>query len=815
MKILNLEIRNIRGIRHFRRDFNGGNAIILGANGTGKSSVFDAIDFLLTGNISRLHGKGTREISLKKHGVHVDKTRQLEECWVKATVKLKGHAEPVTLQRCVNDPENLNLCESARADLETITRLALQGQHMLQRRQMLNFVAVTPNDRASQIQSLLDIDAVECTRKTVQSVTNVLRKRQKDVVNSLRNSESYVATQLNLDSFEDDAVFNAINAKRNDVGLQRITRISSEKIKEGIRQSLQSEVTEPSPALLLEQFAKIEVTLSFSNLDSFAQLEQLLREKINTVQSDRLLLRSLNQLELIRRGIQLIETDSCPLCDRKWDQNALRSHLESKIDRADQAASLLDEIESVAKAMNDRIYILLSRIPTDLPALAYFSEHQVEILNSWRRKLEKLSKKLLDSHNLYPSIDMPVDQVASLFANEPLKMTLVEIQEMLTQRANEDKTEDTRHDSAVEKLSLVADRWPELLENRVRFQQAESAFDRSAKLLSSYIDSRDAVLSEIYDEVSCEFTCLYRRLHGADESAFAAQIEPQGAGLRWEVDFYGRGTHPPNALHSEGHQDSMGLCLFLVLSEWLSGEYLNFMLLDDVVTSVDAGHRRELARLLADELPDRQVILTTHDHDWYKMLVSEDFAKPPNLIRLKRWDIDIGIVHSDIRPDWELIDNHLDHLQFVEAAAVLRNWAERFFKQVCHNFRAPVPYDIDGRYTLDDVLRPGLKRFKDSVSKATKMACRNGNSMLLANLELLEEKRADAQNTIDKEVWLVNRMVHDNEGIQPTADEIRNVVNAFQEFYRLLHCDDCSRMLSRASHDKVIGCKCGKNLWKI
>ena len=53
MKILTLEINNIRGIRHFEHNFQGKNAVILGANGSGKSSILDAIDFLLTGEYLR------------------------------------------------------------------------------------------------------------------------------------------------------------------------------------------------------------------------------------------------------------------------------------------------------------------------------------------------------------------------------------------------------------------------------------------------------------------------------------------------------------------------------------------------------------------------------------------------------------------------------------------------------------------------------------------------------------------------------------------------------------------------------------------
>ena len=57
--------------------------------------------------------------------------------------------------------------------------------------------------------------------------------------------------------------------------------------------------------------------------------------------------------------------------------------------------------------------------------------------------------------------------------------------------------------------------------------------------------------------------------------------------LNLEVGFYGRGTFPPHAFHSEGHQDSMGLCLYLALAERLTEGLIDLIILDDVVMSVD------------------------------------------------------------------------------------------------------------------------------------------------------------------------------------------------------------------------------------
>ncbi len=65
--IENIEIDNIRGVKHFNRELGGQSIAIQGPNGSGKSGVIDAIEFGLTGNFSRLKGRGTRSLTAKLH----------------------------------------------------------------------------------------------------------------------------------------------------------------------------------------------------------------------------------------------------------------------------------------------------------------------------------------------------------------------------------------------------------------------------------------------------------------------------------------------------------------------------------------------------------------------------------------------------------------------------------------------------------------------------------------------------------------------------------------------------------------------------
>ncbi len=72
MKILELKINKIRGIKSLTLTPKGNTFVVWGPNGTGKSGVIDSIDFLLTGQITRLIGASTKALTLKKHGPHID-----------------------------------------------------------------------------------------------------------------------------------------------------------------------------------------------------------------------------------------------------------------------------------------------------------------------------------------------------------------------------------------------------------------------------------------------------------------------------------------------------------------------------------------------------------------------------------------------------------------------------------------------------------------------------------------------------------------------------------------------------------------------
>ena len=105
IKLESAHIEEVRGIRKLNIEFKKGTFSISGPNGSGKSGVIDAIEFGLTGQISRLTGRGTKGLTVSEHGPHVDKTRFPDAAFVELKVFLPDIGKSATITRKISAPK--------------------------------------------------------------------------------------------------------------------------------------------------------------------------------------------------------------------------------------------------------------------------------------------------------------------------------------------------------------------------------------------------------------------------------------------------------------------------------------------------------------------------------------------------------------------------------------------------------------------------------------------------------------------------------------------------------------------------------------
>jgi hypothetical protein len=353
---------------------------------------------------------------------------------------------------------------------------------------------------------------------------------------------------------------------------------------------------------------------------------------------------------------------------------------------------------------------------------------------------------------------------------------------------------------------------------RVQAQRivAEHQKAQSGTLLIAFEKAREIVLGGLYKDIGDEFMALYRTLHEHESSTFTASIRPDKAGLKIEVDFYGRGKFPPIAMHSEGHQDSMGLCLYLALLGKLTSDKVGLTILDDVVMSVDSGHRRPVCELLLRKFPERQFFITTHDKMWARQLRNVGVVPSNNYLTFREWTVETGPRWQE-EDKWEEIEQLIKQENVPQAAASLRRELEEFFDDVADALAARVPYSGEGKYDLGDLAPGGLSQLAVLLAEAKKAAQSWGQTQSFDEIRAFDDVFKKAKQESQAEKWAINESIHFNRWIQATPTDFKPVLNSFLKLRDCYKCSACETILYIYPRKSPEGlrCRCGKINWNL
>jgi hypothetical protein len=117
---------------------------------------------------------------------------------------------------------------------------------------------------------------------------------------------------------------------------------------------------------------------------------------------------------------------------------------------------------------------------------------------------------------------------------------------------------------------------------------------------------------------------LYRSIQGNDAVPVKLELPPEDdtnqQRLALLIDFspWRKGV-PPSGYLSDSQIHSLALALRLAAIQTFN-EGAPIAILDDIVTSYDADHRRAIAAMIAENLTDLQIIITTHDQRFFSYL---------------------------------------------------------------------------------------------------------------------------------------------------------------------------------------------------
>lgn len=803
-----LVIKEFRGIRELDFSLKSKPFAICGPNGTGKSGIVDALEFVLTGTISRLTGRGRGDLSITKHAPHVDSSENPEKAIVEAYLtvpglQLKG---PVHIIRNVKSPKVLKCSPDTPQVRSALARMENHPEIALSRREIIKYILAEPGKRAEDVQELLKLDSLRTIRGNLQRIANASDKGADAAKRAAADAGKDLSLTLNLPILNTNTLLGAVNGHRTTLGLEPLEALTATtSIRDGLATG-----SATTPSLIAKKQATEEITACGEAvaglLEQAAQAERDSAAKaLKALKVDEALLDGLKRAQLLTLALEMYDEEKCSVCDTEFEPEAFRAIIQSKQEKLQAVAAKRKEAEQLLTPVVDlmrsaarALSVTATYGPKLKPAVT------ATAIQDWGRDLtakatqleqflplNKVLEVLEGSFEIPKGVSIALDEIAKAIGALP---------------------EPSLQQQAFDALTIGQGKLDTYRTMRLALAAAELRAKTARKVFDVYSTSTETALEAIYKKVEGDFSDYYRLLNDDDESTFAAQLTPSMGKLGFGVDFYKRGFFPPGAYHSEGHQDSMGLCLYLALMKHLQGDGFTFAVLDDVLMSVDTNHRRKVCELLKTKFPNTQFVLTTHDRVWLKHMGSAGLVDGKSMVHFRKWDVDHGPSPWGTGDVWSEIGQHLENNDIKLASSSLRHYLEHLGAEVCQALRAPVEYRGDGQHDPAELLEPATAEYRKLLKKAKDAAASWGNKTQFATLDALEKEYTEAVKATKMDQWQVNAGVHFNPWANLEKNDFQPIVQAFQDLTDKLTCPTCKDLISVRpikGPRETLYCSCG------
>lgn len=752
-RITKIDMQAFRAVpRTFTMELpNGRSCVVLGDNGTGKSSIADAIEWYFEGQIEFLRKEG-RGDAIRHSGAAKD----LE---TKAAIRTDGSLGGSITADTPPQPE--------------VLRVGKSELFMLRGRTLAGFVDKTKGEKWQALAELLGLDAINQLRLDLQYAKNALEDAAQNHAEEVETRKSSLG-QLVAD-VSDTRVLQALAAKCTAAGVQAPESLSEALKAEWVAAIVPEESNDKRAATLKGALADLQAMekqpIVLDPIESWNQF--VAQEK-----------RDLLPLNLYRAAEPLLGSDSqalnqCPLCGQPIDAAALKNRV----------AATLQELESATRNLD----AARKRIQTFIGKVRSADGQRSEIVQRVQEQGLHLPAEPHSPHDQFGQSVEALTSISRVTAEQyQLKVSdwIAEVREAL--EAAMPPTAATREQTLVEigVLHAQAQQWKSSVRKHT---QTAAAFKLADQVFARYQERQRDYLTRVIQLISQRSADIYHFLH-PNEGVGEVTVETVGEkGIELSVKYFGKTERPPHRVLSESHMNSLGLALFLAMAETFNNN-LSFLVLDDVVNSFDRDHRGRLAELLVSQFDDRQLIILTHDEQFYDRI----YRLAPSWIgeQFTSWSYSDGPRTRRHAGERFLVEAGEELLvgNRVGAAQKGRRALEEFLQEACEKLEALLPFRRgqrnDQRMT-DEVMR-GLRRVLSNRAKPL-------YQQVSPLLQLLE---ADLQAALNVES-------HASQGATSSV-EIKDALTRVGELQRHFICDSCNTRVWHRGTAEASQCQCGR-----
>lgn len=593
--------------------------VVYGANGSGKSSFVDAVEYVLSnGRIRHL----AHEYSGKHQEKGIPNTHKPEDRRATLNIKFKDDSE---LRTEIRDNGSFTRTGAEVVAMDTWD----YRRTVLRQDEVAAFIHDTKGDKYSALLPLLGLDQMEVAAENLRQLAKAVEKES-------RLSEMRVAlNQIEVMRKK------AFGTDSNDQILKTIgdlyTKYCPDKVAttDAVSHCKELAITlDMRIALCSDDDRRYVALRGAADLELKDHIGAVREASVKLVGAAQPLIAE--QLDVLQKTVAFVDKlgdakeVKCPACGRLISTDDFHAHVTAERKRLKETIHTFDTWKTAIGTLCDTVKSLKSNLGK-------------ADVKTWRDDLGVGA--LADN---FAHLDgLNVEALRASCREEDLKAIEGKLLPLIAAAASASK------DAPPDAQALsIAKRTTEAGKAVIDGKDQAGVVAR-AEVLVRFINSLEQGLREeirlrsetVIDEISAEIRTMWATLHPGEAIEGVSLYLPEGTDKAIDIrlKFYGVEQDSPRLTLSEGYRNSLGLCIFLAMAKRVASRDRP-LFLDDVVVSLDRNHRGMIQELLEKEFSGRQVVVLTHDREWYTELRQQLDAKRWGFKVLLPWETpDIGI----------------------------------------------------------------------------------------------------------------------------------------------------------------------------
>jgi len=761
-----LKIENLRGATkplELKFDKSKPMIMIFGENGTGKSSIIDAIDFICNQKYGCIEERSS--VSKKTYLPSLGKLRTD----IKIHLRFKG--KDYSANHSGNNP--------------ITTPDGFPSAKILRRSKIVDLIDAQPKDRFKVLEQFLTVPNIEKGEATLR---NAIKNKEAEYNNS---TIAFTEAETQLEELK--SKLTTESEKSTDEWAKEITEVDEAKLQqivnnieiiERLHEKLDAAHTSLANAkITLQEKIVTEITTS-QKLNSFHKKEATNKEDL---------------FDLLKRTKSFIERHStiktCPICEQNIATGDIIARLTQRLNNMEELSKIIAEFDNAKKYKEEAETIVKERQKN-------YNDCAIELVN----KIQGQRQGAEDNGDLLFDYDKLTAEITNQCDAINIQKTKEELEKYKTYKRTLEENKKNIQMQQQYQMTIKM-----MLENiKVKKQKAQKdgeILKRLKKYEELVTKERKQYVDNILQTVSGEVERLYQKIHPNEGlGGFRLYLKEKVKGsLEYNGNFHSSDQIPPQAYYSDSHLDTLGICMFLALTKHFNDDN-TIVVLDDVVTSVDEAHRERFLEMLHDEADKFcHMVVTTHYRPWRDFYrIGGGPANKVQFIDLQLWSKESGIRHSKSRLMIDELKSLKDNItvenrqNIASKAGIL---LEAILDHLALKYRLKVPRQPLQKYELG-ILFDALSKYKKHIK-----------TIQIEDSGMIESQIESFIVVLEGMTWIRNKVgCHWNlDGSLISDTEIKVFAEKTIALGEVLCCHKCGSLPYREKKvENYFLCQCGK-----